>query len=258
MKKIILFLCLFLSSFCFLETSAIGNYILATSDDVVGKVGDVLDSTTLYIYICDGQGFVSDDVSFENINEGDNVTSWFTYNGKKMPDGLRAIVSSVDSNCLTVDVEGTISDGYDITGYTSADDCLIEFIVSSSYLNNCDVDLCLQVITEPINEDADFPSGSTGKYILDVDKYTVTFEMNGHGQKVEAIENVLKNSKVSKPIDPSENGYNFIGWYKDSALTEVFNFEEERIVADTTIYALWQEIIKDEPYIYVIPLTGIN
>ena len=52
--------------------------------------------------------------------------------------------------------------------------------------------------------------------------YTVTFNSNG-GSAVSSI-TVSSGNTVTKPNDPSKYGYTFDGWYKDSALTQVFRF----------------------------------
>ena len=66
---------------------------------------------------------------------------------------------------------------------------------------------------------------------------TVTFNSNG-GSAVEKV--VLKaNSKLSKPSNPTKTGYFFSGWYKDSGLTQEFNFDSTPVQRDTTLYAKW-------------------
>lgn len=71
--------------------------------------------------------------------------------------------------------------------------------------------------------------------------YTVNFENNGHGEKPD---NQTHNygDKVNNPGDLNENGYIFKGWYKDAKLEEPWNFEEDTIVGNTTIYAKWEEV----------------
>ncbi len=62
------------------------------------------------------------------------------------------------------------------------------------------------------------------------------------GSYVPNLYNVLFGSKIKKPSDPVRIGYTFLGWYKDTqgALTEEFNFEEDTITANTTLYARWE------------------
>ena len=67
--------------------------------------------------------------------------------------------------------------------------------------------------------------------------YTVTFDLQGHGTAIDQ-QTVVAGSKATKPADPSATGYTFGGWYKESACTNVFDFNTA-INANTTIYAKW-------------------
>lgn len=68
--------------------------------------------------------------------------------------------------------------------------------------------------------------------------YTVTFNTNG-GSKVEP-QAVEKNGKVSKPADPTRDGYTFDGWYEDSALKTKYDFNKP-VTGELTLYAKWSE-----------------
>lgn len=48
--------------------------------------------------------------------------------------------------------------------------------------------------------------------------------------------------KHSKPIDPTKEGYTFVGWYIDSNLEVEYEFGHY-LNSDTTLYAKWEEII---------------
>ena len=49
-------------------------------------------------------------------------------------------------------------------------------------------------------------------------KYTVTFNSNG-GSAINSVE-VEENKKVTAPAAPTKEGYNFVGWFSDEALTK--------------------------------------
>ncbi len=67
--------------------------------------------------------------------------------------------------------------------------------------------------------------------------YTVTFNTNGGSKVVEAS---VKNGRtVAKPIDPTKDHYEFVGWFKDQALKEAFNFATEKVTSDITLYGKW-------------------
>lgn len=46
---------------------------------------------------------------------------------------------------------------------------------------------------------------------------------------------------LNEPTSPSEVGYEFQGWYKDSGFETAWNFATDTVTADTTLYAKWEE-----------------
>ena len=71
------------------------------------------------------------------------------------------------------------------------------------------------------------------------EKYTVTFDTNG-GSAIASAE-VDEGGKVTRPTDPTYDGYVFDGWYADEDLTTPFDFENTTVTSDITIYAKWTE-----------------
>ena len=72
---------------------------------------------------------------------------------------------------------------------------------------------------------------------------SVSFDLQGHG---DPIDNQVVNfgGKVTKPADPTDNNYNFIGWYKESSSENEWDFDTETIQTgqtSVTIYAKWEE-----------------
>ena len=74
-------------------------------------------------------------------------------------------------------------------------------------------------------------------------EYTVTYETNG-GSAVKA-ETVEEGKTVTKPADPTKEGYKFDGWYADKDLKTAFDFTTA-INEDTTVYAKWTEDKKED------------
>lgn len=71
-------------------------------------------------------------------------------------------------------------------------------------------------------------------------KYTVSFDTDG-GSTVES-QTVITGNKATKPaVNPTKKGYNFKGWYKDSTHSNEFDFENDTITDNTTIYARFDE-----------------
>lgn len=76
--------------------------------------------------------------------------------------------------------------------------------------------------------------GTTYTLYKDV-KYNVTFDSNG-GSNV-SNQSVQNGQKVNRPADPTKEGYTFLGWYKDSQFNNSFNFDNEIVTSDLTLYA---------------------
>ena len=67
--------------------------------------------------------------------------------------------------------------------------------------------------------------------------YTVTFESNG-GSDVES-KTVAQGGKVTKPTDPTRDGYTFAGWYSDASLDDAWDFDTDTVIGPTILYAKW-------------------
>ena len=78
--------------------------------------------------------------------------------------------------------------------------------------------------------------------------YTVNFDMNGHGDAVDAV-SLLSGYKVAEPTEPTADGWYFFGWYTDDACTSQWNFNNA-VTSNMTLHALWaQEAI----YSFTLP-----
>ncbi len=69
---------------------------------------------------------------------------------------------------------------------------------------------------------------------VDTPVYNVTFESNG-GSSV-ATAQVYENDKLTKPANPTLDGYSFDGWYTDVALTQKYDFDSP-VTGNFTLYA---------------------
>lgn len=70
------------------------------------------------------------------------------------------------------------------------------------------------------------------------EKYTVTFKSNG-GSEVDS-QTVEWGNTATEPDEPELDGYIFVGWYSDAALTKQFSFST-KISGDRTLYAKWYD-----------------
>ena len=74
--------------------------------------------------------------------------------------------------------------------------------------------------------------------LWDIEKFTVSFDMDGHGTAV-APQTINYGDKVTRPTDPTAIGYKFDGWYDGST---PWNFDTT-ITSDKTLTAHWREAI---------------
>ena len=70
--------------------------------------------------------------------------------------------------------------------------------------------------------------------------YTVTFDSNG-GSSVSS-QNVVEGNKAIEPTNPTRPNNVFGGWYADNALTNIWDFDVDTVVAETTLYAKWTPV----------------
>jgi uncharacterized protein (TIGR02145 family)/uncharacterized repeat protein (TIGR02543 family) len=70
--------------------------------------------------------------------------------------------------------------------------------------------------------------------------YTVKFNSQG-GSAVDS-QKVTYGDKVVKPADPALTGSTFVGWYKESGCTNVWDFTNATVAADMTLFAKWSQV----------------
>ena len=73
--------------------------------------------------------------------------------------------------------------------------------------------------------------------------YTVTYNMQGHGEQIES-ETVEEGSKLIEPSAPTAKDYTFGGWYKEKTCQTAWDFAKDTVTKDTTLYAKWAENVK--------------
>jgi uncharacterized repeat protein (TIGR02543 family) len=79
-------------------------------------------------------------------------------------------------------------------------------------------------------------------------QFTVTFDSKG-GSAV-ASQTIDAGALVRRTVVPSKTGYNFIGWYKESGCTNVWDYMSDTIYANTTLYAKWFDVSLITEHIY--------
>lgn len=71
-------------------------------------------------------------------------------------------------------------------------------------------------------------------------KFTVTFDSQG-GSEV-AAQAVYAGEKIVKPADPTKEKEFFVDWYKEAECTNAWDFENETVSQDITLYAKWASV----------------
>ena len=73
------------------------------------------------------------------------------------------------------------------------------------------------------------------------DTFTVTFDVCGHGEAPEAYTDVLYGSLIDEPDTPTAEGWIFVAWYKDEELSEKWDFADDTVTEDVTLFAKWRK-----------------
>lgn len=92
-----------------------------------------------------------------------------------------------------------------------------------------------------VTSDADVVAGKTYTAKWEKNKYTVTLNNNGHGEKPAAMPPVEYGDSVTDlpKLSDSANEWVFDGWYMDENFATKYN--NQAITGNTTLYAKWHE-----------------
>jgi uncharacterized repeat protein (TIGR02543 family) len=71
--------------------------------------------------------------------------------------------------------------------------------------------------------------------------FDVTFDVDG-GSTIDTV-SVREGQRLDEPEEPTKEGYDFVGWFRDESLTEAWDFQTDVVTEDTTLYAQWNEVI---------------
>ncbi len=84
----------------------------------------------------------------------------------------------------------------------------------------------------------------------------VSFDMNGHGQPIEAAA-VTAGEALTRPDDPSEENYRFGGWYTDPDFSDTYDFDTP-VTEDLTLIARWQKMTENWYLSDAEPVSAAN
>ena len=88
------------------------------------------------------------------------------------------------------------------------------------------------------------------KWTAVVEKFDVTFDSQD-GSAVDT-QSVKKGGLVEKPLDPTKDGYNFVGWYNGE---EKWDFSADKVLANVTLTAKWECAHKDVSVLEAVAAT---
>ena len=86
-------------------------------------------------------------------------------------------------------------------------------------------------------------SATTGETVTlfaqwNINRYTVTFNANS-GTPAPAQQTIDYGAKAAEPSAMTRTGYTFGGWFKEAALANQWNFANDTVTANITLYAKW-------------------
>ena len=105
------------------------------------------------------------------------------------------------------------------------------FVPSSEYANYCMASVACDQFGNLY-----YTNDSGHLFCVKSQAHRVKFDAKG-GSSVDS-QTPASGSTVTKPADPTREGYTFAGWYTDEACTEAYKFDAA-VTADMTLYAKW-------------------
>ena len=87
-------------------------------------------------------------------------------------------------------------------------------------------------------------------------EYTVSFDLNYSGSPAgPASQTVYANAKVTKPADPSRDGYTFKYWAADLYGMDEWDFAVDIVMMNMTLYASWEfEVVVIPPKTFYVDI----
>ena len=79
----------------------------------------------------------------------------------------------------------------------------------------------------------------------DKSEYRVTLRPN-NGDSIRTIL-VKANSLIPPQTSPTREDYSFIGWYRDEACTDPWNFDTDKVTSDIVLYGGWEVFVPPVP-----------
>ncbi len=209
------------------------------------------------------------EVKLENNVGLNNITAYIHYDATKLElvdiqdlGLLGAYVGDVDFSVNPFKLSWTNATNINFEGVV----IILIFRVRVTGADNTEISVENFTATD---ENSNSVSGFGGSSYTDImPKHEVSFVGNG-GSGVSGGVQVLEGGKLDNTVEPEKEGYTFGGWYKDSDFSDAWDFDNDTVQEDTTLYANWiaikiiiifvdvdlskQEVSFDSKIAYVIP-----
>lgn len=156
----------------------------------------------------------------------------------RLIDGMPPILYITKNLLIGTDTVATLTSEQIIALVSQMENILNASIVVNNYTGNESTYGTYEVIVQGTDSNGEVKMYSTSIYVRssELNYFTVTFETNG-GNTMDSIQVVELGQLIVQ--SPLKEGYTFVGWYEDEALTQQFSLVNDRITSDTTLYAKW-------------------
>jgi uncharacterized repeat protein (TIGR02543 family) len=162
------------------------------------------------------------------------TTYSITYNGVEDATNPNAETTSYTIESDTITLQAPTKDGYTFAGWKVGSDTDVTETVT---------------ITKGSTGDKTFTATWTKNEEPTVTQYTVTFNSNDGSAIDGSPFTVTSGEKVTKPDDPTKEGYTFGGWYTDDTTFENAYDFDTAVTASITLYAKWTHTDSDHSYV---------
>lgn len=225
----------------FTSTGGEGTQIIAANGNVIASVDGFTDASKNWIY--------ANDITLYAYWTANTINLTLSRNGVTGTDGSASV--DYDATSLTSISDATNSDAnYHLVGYYAEAGTTTKVLESNGAFAASSV---TGYITDGKWSCTTSPTTLYAKWATTI--YTITFNMHGHGEAIDA-QDVESGSKVATPAEPEVgdaiDGWRFLGWFTDdgagSATNTNFDFAKTTITANTTIHAKWEEITYSTAY----------
>ena len=88
------------------------------------------------------------------------------------------------------------------------------------------------------------------------DELIITFD-TGEGSSIDPL-NISLNSLIPRPANPTLTDKLFVEWYKDSSFTNVWLFDEDKVLNDMALYAKWIGAPEADSGIFKVIINPLN